>query len=99
MVDYAEYFFVFVEFYFNLEVPELSLELPVGGEGAQFLRSIDGVCHQFAEENLMIGIKELFDYRKYVLGGYTDGSLQFFFCHNKKSFQLLHRNDSQNWGQ
>ena len=46
-------------------------------QGLQFLGRIDRVRNEFAEENFMVGIQELLDYRKNVLGGYTDLS---FVC-------------------
>ena len=89
VVDNAQYLFLLVEFDLHFQVHEFALELAVGGQHLQFLCGVHGVCHELTQEYFVVGIKELFDYRKYVLGGYTDFALQFFFSHNKKTFQLF----------
>ena len=50
------------------EVAQLALEVALHGVCLELLGSVDGIGYQFAEENLMIAVEELFDDGEDVLG-------------------------------
>ena len=58
---------IFVELDVNRQVAELALEVALLRQCLQLLRSIDSVGDHFTQENLMIGIQELFDDGENVL--------------------------------
>ena len=78
IVDDLQGLLLLIQLDADLQVAELLLQVAGSGQGLEFLGRIDRVRNEFAEENLMVGIQELLDYRKNVLGGYTDLS---FVCH------------------
>ena len=49
-------------------VAGLALEVAEIGEGAELLRSVDGVGNKFAKEYLVVAVEEFFDDRENVLG-------------------------------
>ncbi len=75
-------FFLFVEFYLNGEVAELSLEFPKGRKFFKLLRCIDCIGNQFPEKYLVVRIEEFLYDRKNVLRMDGDGTF-FFRCHDK----------------
>ena len=66
----------------NLQRAKLTFEVAETGQSAQFLTCVYAIADQLAQKDFMIGIEELLDDRKNVVGGYTD----FALCHNINVF-------------
>ena len=64
------------------QVAGLALQLAARGKGFQFLGCVDGVGYQLAQKDFVVGIKELLNDRKDVLGLYIQIALHdiSFFC-------------------
>jgi len=76
---------LFVNFDTHVQLTQLALELAEGGEGLQFLRGVDGVGHQLAQEYLMVAVQELLDDGEDVFGCYPN----FSGCHNLLVLYIL----------
>ena len=57
---------LFIEFDHDRQVAQFAFELADRGEGFEFLRRIDRIRDQLAQENVVIGIEKFFDDRKDV---------------------------------
>ena len=58
----------------DVEVAQLALIFAERRERAQLLGGVDGVAHQLAQKNLVVAVQKFLDYRKNVVGGYTNCS-------------------------
>ena len=63
------------------QVAQLAFVLTNGGKGLQFLRSINGVGHQFAQEYFVVTVQKLFNDGEDVFGRYPNVT----FLHNSNS--------------
>lgn len=64
--------FFAVNFYFDAGIAGFAFEFAEGGKGFQFLGCVNCVRNQFAQKNLMIGVKKLFDNGENVLRLYVN---------------------------
>ena len=64
-----------VHFHLHGQVAGIALQLAARGQGFQFLGCVDGVGYQFAQKDFVVGIKELLNDRKDVLGLYIQIAL------------------------
>ena len=74
-VGYGQRFGILVRRNADRQVAQVALHFADRREGLQFLGCVDSIGDQLAQENLMIRIKELFDYGEYILRRYSDFSV------------------------
>ena len=83
VVGDLEGLFLLVQFDRYFQLAGLAGECACRCEGFELLVGIDCIGHQLAQEYFVVAVKKLLDYRKYVLGSYSD--LSFSICHNNKN--------------
>ena len=78
VIDNLEGLGFLVQLNAHIQLAQLFFVVAARGQRFHLLRGVHGIGHQFAEENLVVTVQELFDNRENVLGGYTNLS---FVCH------------------
>ena len=78
VVGDCQYFIVLVEGDFDLQVPVFAGEFSRAGESLELLAGIDRIGDELAQEDFVVRIKKLLDYREYVLRSYTDFTVYIF---------------------
>ena len=63
---------ILVDLHFHLQVAQFALEVALGGQRLQLLRGIYGVAYDLTDEDLVVGIQKLLDYREYILCRYSN---------------------------
>lgn len=69
--------FFFVNAHTHIKSAKLTFVFAKRRERTEFLGSVDSVAHKFTKENLMITVKEFFDYGEYIFSCYPN----FTGCH------------------
>ena len=80
-VDDAEDLLLFVQLDADFHLTELALEVAAGGEGLELAGGVHRVGDEFAQEDFVVGIEELLDYREDILGSYADFAFECLGCH------------------
>ena len=75
VVTYCDCFSVFIDADTNLQVAHLAFEVAFAGKCLELLRGIDGVADDFANEDFVVAIEELFDDGEDILGCNPDVTL------------------------
>ena len=81
----------FVHRYADFFVGQFALVVTLCGHGGHFLRRVDGVCHNLAQENLVVRIKELLDYGEDVLTCNTNFTCLHSFMFLVMNFNFMRR--------
>ena len=79
-VNDSENLLVFIKFNLHEQVAQNALEVTGRCQCLYLFRSIDSICHEFPQENLMVRIQELLDHREDIFR--SDAYFTFYLCHN-----------------